>query len=199
MYSKPIQNLIRAFKRLPTVGERTAQRFVFSLLKSGKKDVAQLTIALKELMESIQSCNICWDFSDQSPCAVCSDPRRDTNTICVVAEPQDVQVIESVRIHAGRYHVLRGTLSTDIEESLTQLKIRELFDRIKQLEVQELILALNPDMNGETTALYLERTCKELRPDLKMTRLARGLPMGSDIQYADEMTLESAFKNRTSI
>jgi len=197
MYSSPIENLIKAFSKLPTVGQRTAERFVFYLLKSGKKDVAELTLALKELMDKIKSCEICWDFSDKSPCALCSNPQRNPKTICVVAQPQDRETVERTGEFQGQYHILRGTLKPDDEGITKFLKVNELMSRIKKNEVDEVILALNPDLNGETTMMYLEKQLKNVVPLIKVTRLARGLPMGSDLQYADEITLGSALKNRT--
>ncbi|HAT03861.1 MAG TPA: recombination protein RecR [Candidatus Magasanikbacteria bacterium] len=197
MYAKPIENLIKAFSSLPTVGPRTAERFVFHLLKKGKKDVGELTLALKELMDNIKSCEICWDFSDTSPCHFCSDARRDPKMICVVAQPQDRETIERTGEYHGQYHILRGTLKPDDDGIAQFLKLNELVNRIKKNEVDEIILALNPDINGETTMMYLERQIKNTAPETKVTRLARGLPMGSDLQYADEITLGSALKHRT--
>ncbi len=197
-YSPSIQNLIKAFRKLPTVGQRTAERFVFYLLKSGKKEVAEITLALKELIDNVKSCEICWDFADQSPCAICNNKTRDQNTICIISEPQDIQVIEGTGAYTGLYHVLRGVLEAG-EEDLGRLKIKELFEKLKNnTNITELILALNPDLSGETTMLFLEKNIKIKFPNLKVTRLARGLPMGSDLQYADEITLGSAIKNRTS-
>src|SRR3989339_510527 len=182
MYSKPIQNLIKAFSRLPSVGHRTAERFVFYLLKSGKKDVAELTIALKELIENIKSCEVCWDFADTSPCNFCTDTRRDHKVICVVCQPQDRETIEKTKEFTGVYHILRGTLKPDDENISKFLKINELMARLQKNVVDEVILALNPDINGETTMMYLERQIKKLKPEIRVTRLARGLPMGSDLQ-----------------
>ena len=195
MYAKPIEELIQAFSKLPTVGKRTAERFVFYLLRSGKKDAAELTLSLKQLIENVKSCETCWDFSDQSPCAICSNEKRDQQTICIVTQPQDVQVIEKTNDYNGTYHVLRGTLKPDDLESIRYLKIKELDEKDKK-NIKEIILALNPDLKGETTMMFLEKRLKELNPDIKITRLARGLPMGSDLQYADEITLGSAIKNR---
>lgn len=197
MYPKPIENLIRAFSRLPSVGRRTAERFVFYLLKTGKKDTAELTLALKNLIGNIKSCEICWDFSDQSPCAMCANKQRDASLICVVAESQDVQAIERTGSYHGRYHILRGTLTTDLGiTDQPNLKISELIQRVLENGIKEIILALNPDLNGETTMMYLEQTLKEKAPNVTVSRLARGLPMGSDLQYADEVTLASALKYR---
>lgn len=196
MYSRPIQQLIQAFRKLPSVGERTAERFVFHLLRSGKKDVAELTLALKHLIETVKSCEVCWNFSDQSPCEICRDQKRDHGVVCVMADPQDVQAIEKTGTYAGVYHVLRGVVKSDDEDSIRYLKIKELIDRSKKPETREIILAFNPDVPGETTMMYLEREIKSAAPTVKITRLARGLPMGSDLQYADEITLGSALKNR---
>lgn len=199
MYSKPIENLIRAFSRLPSVGRRTAERYVFHLLKAGKKDPAELALAIKNLVGSIKSCAICYDFSDRSPCVICADTKRLATQICVVAEPQDVQAIERTNAYTGRYHVLRGLIETEaIAGEENSLKIPELLHRATSEGITEIILALNPDLPGETTALYLEKELKTLSPTLVITRLARGLPMGSDLQYADEITLSSAFKHRTT-
>ncbi len=196
MYPRPIQNLISAFSKLPNVGERTAERYVFNLLKSGKKQVAELTLSLKELIAKIKSCEICCDFSDVSPCAICGDKKRDHSKICVVAEPQDVQAIERTGIYNGLYHVLRGTLKADDMENVKKLKISELIKRSKERKNREIVLAFNPDLEGETTMMYLQKEIKKTNPKIKITRLARGLPMGSDLQYADEITLSSALKNR---
>ncbi|HBU06774.1 MAG TPA: recombination protein RecR [Candidatus Magasanikbacteria bacterium] len=193
MFSKSIQQLITAFSKLPSVGERTAERYVFYLLKSGKKDAGEITLALKNLIDTVKSCEICWDFSDSSPCTICSDKKRDTKTICVVAEPQDIQAIEKTDEYNGLYHVLRGVIKADDDE-LNNLKIKELITRAKT--ATEIIFALNPDLNGENTTMYLIDKLKTINPKLKLTRLARGLPMGSDLQYADEITLGSAIKNR---
>ncbi|MFA5813479.1 MAG: recombination mediator RecR [Patescibacteria group bacterium] len=207
MYPPPIQQLLSAFSNLPTVGPRTAERFVFYLLKSGKKDVAELTLALKNLITQVKSCEICWDFSDTSPCKICTDTKRDHSTICVVEESQDLQAIEKTREYNGIYHVLRGTITPDEEESVKYLKVAELLKRINTKSVnqdyplsvspKEVILALNHNLDGENTMMFLEKKLKETNPNLKITRLARGLPMGSDLQYADEITLGSALKNRT--
>jgi len=197
MYSKPIQQLIRAFSKLPSVGPRTAERFVFHLLKSGKKDVAEITNALKGLIEHIQSCATCWDFSDESPCAICANTKRMQHVLCVVKESQELQQLEKTGVFTGRYHVLRGVIKPGNPDSAKFLKVTELLKRIQDEKITEVILALNPDLSGETTMLYLESEIKKTTPSVIISRLARGLPMGSDLQYADEITLGSALKNRT--
>lgn len=194
MYSKSIQNLIDAFRKLPTVGQRTAERFVFYLLKSGKKEVGEITLALKELIDNVKSCEVCWDFSDNNPCAICNNKTRDASLLCVISESQDMPALERTGMYNGLYHVLRGVIEPRANEELERIKIKELFKRIEK--TKEIILALNPDLAGETTMLYFEKEIKRLSPNLKITRLARGLPVGSDIQYADEITLGSAIKNR---
>jgi len=196
MYSRPIAQLIKALSRLPSVGERTAERYAFYLLKSGKKEVQSLINSLTDFMSTMRSCEICQDFSDQSPCVICSKKDRQNNgIICVVSEPQDVQAIEESGSYRGRYHVLRGTLSPD-EDDTKSLKIPELLKRLHESGLSEIILALNHDMAGETTALYLEKKIKAERPSIIVSRLARGLPMGSDLKYADAVTLGSALQNR---
>ncbi len=197
MYSKPIHTLIRALSRLPSVGPRTAERFVFHMLKSGKKEVSDLSLALQELMRTIRSCEICWDFSDHNPCAICSNKKRDSTTIAVVAEPQDVQALEKIGSYTGVYHILRGTLSADMDKQTGSVKINELFKRIQSNPTKEIILALNPNMDGETTMMYFESEIKRKFPTVIVSRLARGLPTGSELQYADEITLENALKSRT--
>ncbi|OGH83758.1 MAG: recombination protein RecR [Candidatus Magasanikbacteria bacterium RIFOXYA2_FULL_44_8] len=199
MYSRSITNLIQALKKLPSVGERTAERYVFHLLKKGKGEVNDLRSALDELLTNTKSCEVCWNFSDSTPCNICRDTKRDHTTVCVVADPQDVPAIEKTGAHAGAYHVLRGVLETADEENFARIKIRELLKRIHptaKTKIYEIILALNPDLPGETTAMYLEKNIVKINPKIKVTRLARGLPMGSDLQYADEITLASALKNR---
>lgn len=197
MYSKPIYNLIRMLGKLPSVGPRTAERFVFHLLKSGKKEVGDLSLALQELMHTIKSCAVCFDFSDRSPCTICQDKRRNQSLIAVVAESQDVQAIEKIGIYPGVYHVLRGTLRADMEEQVSQNKIPELLKRLESGSIKEVILALNPNMDGETTMMFLEQEIKKNFPQVTLSRLARGLPTGSELQYADEITLENALKSRT--
>jgi recombination protein RecR len=196
-YSKSIQNLINSFRKLPSVGHRTAERFVFYLLKSGKKEVAEITLALKELIDNVKSCESCWDFADANPCTICSNKMRDQTLLCIVSEPQDIPIIEKTRAFNGLYHVLRGAVEADAND-LEKLKIKELFTKLEKTStLTEVILALNPDLAGETTMLFLEKRISELNKSITITRLARGLPMGSDLQYADEITLGSAIKNRT--
>lgn len=198
MYSSSINKLIEALKKLPSVGQRTAERFVFYWLKSGKKEVNELRDALNDLLQNTKSCEICWNFDDNSPCHICDDSKRNKGTVCVVADPQDLVAIENTHEYGGLYHVLRGTINPDDDEAgIAKIKIGELKKRISNKEIKEVILALSPDLSGETTMMYIKKELLQINPDLKVTRLARGLPLGSDLQYADEITLISALKNRT--
>lgn len=196
MYAAPIEKLIDALKKLPSVGQKTAERFVFHWLASGKKEVNDLRGALEDLLKNVKSCEVCWNFTDATPCQICASVKRDHTAVCVVAEPPDIVAIEKTGEYHGTYHVLRGLIDVSAETELSDLKIKELWRRLNEHKITEVILALNPDLPGETTAMYLEREIKTKWPKIKTTRLARGLPMGSNLQYADEITLGSALKNR---
>lgn len=199
MYSPSINKLIDAFKKLPSVGQHTAERYVFNLLKSGKVEVNELRNALDNLLKNTKSCEMCWNFSDFNPCEICSNKERNQNQICIVGEATSVPALEKTGMYTGVYHILRGAIDASDEDTLKELKIKELLQRIKNNQTtEEIILALNPDILGETTMLYLEKQIKLINPQIKITRLARGLPMGSDLQYSDEITLGSALKNRFS-
>ncbi len=198
MYSRSITNLIEALKKLPGVGARTAERYVFHLLKSGRGEVSDLRSTLEALLKNTEGGEVGGNVAATSPCPICGDTKRDHTTVCAVADPQDLAAIEQTGEYRGIYHVLRGTLDPSDEETLLQTKIRELIKRAgnKNGQIKEIILALNPDLAGETTAMFLENQIKNLNPGVRVSRLARGLPMGADLQYADEITLASALKNR---
>lgn len=200
-FPSPIQNLIDHFSRLPGVGPKTALRFVFYLLKQPKEEVEKFATALGVIKSSISTCSICQNFSEKDPCPICSNPKRDQSTICIVAEHQDLPVIENTGEYHGTYHVLGGVLDTLHGITPEQLKIKELINRIKISDgkIREIILALNPDLEGETTMLYLTKLIKSFNKSIKVTRLARGLPMGSDLEYADEITVSDALKGRKEI
>lgn len=197
-FPPPLQNLIDYFSKLPGVGPKTALRFVFYLLKQPKDEVAKFAAALGALKSSIATCGVCQNFSEKNPCPICADSRRDHGTICVVAEHQDLPVIENTSEYHGTYHVLGGVLDPLHGITPDQLKIKELVARIKNSNgaMKEIILALNPDLEGETTMLYLTKLIKSFGKPIKITRLARGLPMGSDLEYADEVTVSDALKGR---
>jgi len=206
-----LQNLIDHFSRLPGVGPKTALRFVFYLLKQPKEEVAKFAAAIGVMENQIATCNVCQNFSEKNPCPICADSRRDHGTICVVAEHQDLPVIENTNEYHGTYHVLGGVLDPLHGVTPDQLKIKELVARLKNSPpkadpplaengaIKELILALNPDLEGETTMLYLTKLVKSFGKPIKITRLARGLPMGSDLEYADEVTVSDALKGRKEI
>ena len=199
MYPSSIQQLIDRFTKLPGVGPKTAERFVFYLLKRGRREAEYLSQSLTTLLERARSCSLCFDFADDDRCPICANPARDSSAICVVADPQDVQAIERSGAFRGRYHVLRGVLDPARDIGPEQLKINELFERIKTSAppITEIILALNPDLPGETTTLYLTKQLKAYA--IRITRLARGLPLGSDLDYADEITLTDALKGRQTL
>jgi recombination protein RecR len=201
MYSSSIHRVIQELKKLPSVGQHTAERFVIYWLKSGKKDVTELMLSLKDLLEKVKSCEICSNFDDTSPCSICSDLKRDHYTICVVENISDLASIEKTKEYNGTYQVLRGLITSTDDDGLQKTKVNELFDRVLSAlktdkPLKEIILALNPNVAGETTMLYIKNELKKIHPLLVVTRLARGLPMGSDIVYADNITLGSALKAR---
>jgi len=196
-----LQNLIDYFSRLPGVGPKTALRFVFYLLKQPKEEVAKFAATIGAVKNQIATCQVCQNFSEKNPCPICADSRRDHSIICVVAEHQDLPVIENTNEYRGTYHVLGGVLDPLHGITPDQLKIKELVARIQNSngKIIEIILALNPDLEGETTMLYLMKLIKSFGKPIKITRLARGLPMGSDLEYADEVTVSDALKGRKEI
>ena len=194
MYSTPINNLIAALKKLPSVGQKTAERFVFHWLASGKKEVNDLKAALGDLLEKVKSCEICWNFSDASPCPICQNIKRDHATICVVAEAPDIVVIEKTGEYNGVYHVLLGSLSPLDGIGPADLKIKELLDRVKKEHFKEIIIATDFNTEGEATSLYLLKVLKG--SGAKLTRVAYGIPVGGDLEYADQATIIKAFEGR---
>ncbi len=195
-YPDAIKTLIDELSSLPGLGPKTAERIVFYLLKQGNGTINNLTESLAVLSKSVTICKYCHNVSTYSPCQICSDTKRDKTTVCVVAYPQDVLVIEKTGDYRGLYHVLGGTINPVEGITPEQLKIGELTSRIqKQIpKISEVIIATNPDLEGESTAMYLSRLIKPL--NIKVTRLAKGLPMGSDLEYADEITVSNAIKGR---
>ncbi|HLD28427.1 MAG TPA: recombination mediator RecR [Patescibacteria group bacterium] len=198
MYPKLIQNLIYQFAKLPSIGPKTAERLVFYLLNQPESRLHEFAEAIEHIKENITICQICYNFSTDDPCHICSDSQRSKELICVVAKPQDVEVLEKTGSFAGLYHILGGYIQPTENLGPEKLKIKELISRVKNNGIKEIILALNPDMVGETTTLYLSKLLNQF-PDLKVTRLARGLPMGADLEYADEVTLENAMMSRIEI
>ncbi len=196
MYEGVVQDLIDELGRLPGVGPKSAQRIAFHLLQADEPDVRRLADVLIEVKARVRFCSICFNVSEAELCRICSDPRRDTTVLCVVEEYKDVVAIERTREFKGRYHVLGGAISPIDGIGPEQLRVRELMMRLSDGTVTELILATDPNLEGEATATYLTRMLKDL--DLTVTRLASGLPVGGDLEYADEVTLGRALAGRRS-
>jgi recombination protein RecR len=194
VYDGVVQNLIDELGRLPGVGPKGAQRIAFYLLGADPADVRRLAAALVEVTEQIRFCRVCGNVAVDEECRICQDPRRDPSVICVVEEPKDVAAIEKIREFRGRYHVLGGAISPIDGIGPEDLRIRELMARLSDGGVTELILATDPNLEGEATATYLARLVKPL--GLRVTRPASGLPVGGDLEYADEVTLGRAFEGR---
>lgn len=190
---KSIQNLIEAFERLPGIGPKTAQRLTFYLLNAPKEEAQALAKAALEMKEKTILCKICFNIGEESPCNICADSSRDQSVIMVVGSPLDVLSLEKANFK-GLYHVLHGVISPLENIGPDEIHIRELLPRLKGDKVKELILATNPTMEGEATAMYIQRLISPL--GVKVTRIARGLPVGSDIEYADETTLSRALEGR---
>ena len=194
-YAQPIARLIEELNRLPGIGVKTAQRLAFHLLGRPGEDVRRLAAAIVAARDNVRNCSICSNFTDCDPCRICSDARRDRTMICVVEDPRDFVAMEKTREYNGLYHILMGTLSPMEGVGPDDLRIKELLHRLTPASgVTEIILATNPDVEGEATALYLARLLKPL--GLRVTRLARGLPMGGELEYADEVTLGRALAGR---
>ena len=194
MYEGVVQDLIDELGRLPGVGPKSAQRIAFHLLQADPVDVRRLADVLIEVKAKVQFCSTCFNVSEDEQCRICRDPRRDPGVLCVVEEYKDVVAIERTREYRGRYHVLGGAISPIDGIGPDQLRVRELMTRLADGAVTEVILATDPNLEGEATATYLTRRLKVL--DLRVTRLASGLPVGGDLEYADEVTLGRAFAGR---
>jgi len=196
-FPTPIQQLIEAFRQLPGIGQKTSERFVFHLLAQPKNRLDELAASLSNIREKIVACGTCGTYTEQSPCSICRDPGRDPSLICVVATSADQLAIEQTGEFKGRYHILGGVLNPIEGVTPDELRVAPLLERIKSNGIKEILIATNPDMEGEATAIYLYRTLSPL--GLTVTRLARGLPMGSDLEYADEITLGNAIKGRSQM
>ncbi len=196
-YPDALSRLIQEFMRLPGIGPKTAQRLAFFVLRMDERDVASLAAALSDAKRKIGRCSTCFNLADTQPCRICGDPRRDHSVICVVEEANDLIAMEKARTYNGLYHVLEGALSPLEGVGPEALRLPELMKRVKAGGVKEVILATNPTVEGEATALYIARLCKPL--GLKVTRIARGVPVGGDLEYADEVTLARALEGRRDI
>jgi recombination protein RecR len=199
IYAPPVQRLITELGRLPGVGNRTAQRLAFHLLRASDEDAGALAEAIKEVKEKIGLCEVCFNLADGPRCRICQDERRDAALICVVEEPGDVIPIERTHEYRGRYHVLGGALSPIDGVDPEDLKIAELFTRVEEGGVREVVLATNPTTTGEATALHIAEALRSRAPDVSVTRLASGLPVGADLEYADEITLGKALSGRRKL
>ena len=195
LYPASIQNLIDHFCKLPTVGPKTAERYVFYLLKQSPQQIQALALALNDLPEKIQRCSQCRAYSSDDPCEICSDKNRNTQLLCIIEKSQDQGVIERTKQFNGQYFILGELLNTLENVGPEQLPLKELQRLIKKNEVKELIIGLNFNVEGESTAIYL----KKIFSDLKVTRLAHGLPAGSDLEYADKLSLANALKYRNTL
>ncbi len=194
MYEGVVQDLIEELGRLPGVGPKSAQRIAFHLLAADPGDVRRLVEVLTTVKEKVRFCTICGNVAEDAQCRICRDPRRDLSVVCVVEEPKDVLAVERTREFRGRYHVLGGAISPIEGIGPEDLRVRELMTRLADGVVSELILATDPNLEGEATATYLARLVKPM--GLRVTRLASGLPVGGDLEYADEVTLGRAFEGR---
>jgi recombination protein RecR len=199
VYAPPVQRLITEFSKLPGIGGRTAQRLAFHVLRSDDEEAYALADAIREVKQRVGLCETCFNLAEGPICRICDDSRRDPDLICVVEEPADVISIERTHEFSGRYHVLGGALSPIDGVDPEDLKIAELYRRVEQGEVREVVIATNPTTTGEATALHIAAGIRVLSPDVSVTRLASGLPVGADLEYADELTLGRAFSGRRAV
>lgn len=198
MFEGPVQNLIDELAQLPGVGPKGAARIAFYVMQRPKEDVYRLAEAFTEVAEKVQFCAICFNISEAEICRICQDPRRDNQIICVVEEPKDIVAIEKTHEFRGRYHVLGGAIDPMRNIGAQDLHIKELMQRLNDPEISEIILALNPTVEGDATATYLTRFLADI-PNINVSRPASGLPVGADLEYADEVTLGRAFSGRRKI
>ncbi|MBX6395305.1 MAG: recombination protein RecR [Alicyclobacillaceae bacterium] len=197
IFPEPISQLIDGFMKLPGIGPKTAQRLAFHVLHMADEDVEHLSKALLAVKKDLKYCRICCNITDVDPCVICQDELRDRRIICVVQDPRDVAAMERTREYNGLYHVLHGAISPMEGIGPDDIRIKELLDRLREAPPEELILATNPTVEGEATAMFLSRLVKPL--GVRVTRIARGLPVGGDLEYADEMTLSQALEGRREI
>ncbi len=196
-YALPIANLIDQFSKLPGIGRKTAQRLAFFILEMEEIEAEKLSYAITNAKKSIRLCSICCNLTEEDPCNLCSDDRRDKSIICVVEGPKDVIAMERSRDYKGYYHVLHGVISPMDNVGPNDIKMKELLNRLTDERVEEIIVATNPTVEGEATSLYLSKLIKPL--GVKVTRIAHGIPVGGDLEYFDEVTLSRAMENRIEI
>ncbi len=196
-YAKPMARLIEELRRLPGIGSKSAQRIAFHILKAGTHDVERLTAALRDVKESIRLCDLCNNVTEVTPCAYCADPSRNAKLLCVIEGPEDILPIENTGQYRGYYHVLHGALSPLHGIGPEQLRTANLVERLKSGAVEEVIVATNPNVEGEATAVYLSKLLKPL--GVRVTRIAMGMPVGGDLEYADQVTISKAMEGRREI
>lgn len=196
-YSEPIDRLINEFSKLPGIGRKTAQRLAFHVINMNIKDVTGLSKALVDVKNEIKYCSVCCNISDTEVCPICANSHRDPSTICVVEDPRDVAAMERTKDYSGRYHVLNGVISPMDGIGPDMLNIKELISRLGDGSVKEIIMATNPTIEGEATAMYISRLVKPM--GIKVTRIAHGLPVGGDLEYADDVTISKALEGRREI
>jgi len=199
VYAAPVQRLISELGKLPGIGNRTAQRLAFHILRTDPADANALADAIREVKERITACEVCFNLAEGPLCTICTDSRRDETLICVVEEPGDVIPVERTHEYRGRYHVLGGALSPIDGVDPEHLRIAELYRRVEEAGIREVVLATNPTTTGEATALHIAAGVRERSTDIVITRLASGLPVGGDLEYADEVTLGRAFSGRRAV
>ncbi|CEQ10445.1 DNA repair and recombination protein [[Clostridium] sordellii] len=196
-YSGPISTLIEEFSKLPGVGRKTAQRLAFHVINMNMNDVEALSKAIVEAKKEIKYCSICYNITDKDPCSMCSNKNRDSSVICVVEDPRDVAAMERTKEFNGQYHILNGVISPMDGIGPDMIRIKELIQRLGNQDVREIIMATNPTIEGEATAMYIARLLKPM--GIKVTRIAHGLPVGGDLEYADEVTISKALEGRREI
>lgn len=196
-YPEPVARLVEHFMKLPGIGPKTATRLAFHVLGMSEADVQQFAQALRDVKTKLTECAVCCNITDSSPCTICKDPSRDASVLCVVQDPRDVVAMEKTREFHGLYHVLHGAISPMEGVGPGDIRVRELLQRVADSEVSEVILATNPNVEGEATALYISRLLKPF--PVTVTRIAHGLPVGGDLEYADEVTLAKALEGRRRI
>lgn len=196
--ARPIQKLINAFEQLPGIGPKTAQRLTFYLLHVPQAKLEEFGLAISHLKKNTKVCSLCFNISETDPCQICSDPSRDKERICIVEQPLDILAIEKANAYKGQYHVLHGAINPLANIGPEQLHIYDLLPRLKNDIIKEIIVATNPTMEGEATAMYINRIIAKTLKDkkIKVTRIGRGLPTGADLEYADEITLSKSFEGR---
>jgi len=199
LFSPPVNRLITELSKLPGIGQRTAQRLAFHILRVSEQDAFSLSAAIREVKERVGLCEVCFNLAEGPRCGICTDERRDRSVICVVEEPADVVPIERTHEYRGLYHVLGGALSPIDGVDPEDLKITELVERVRDSDVAEVVIATNPTTSGEATGFFIAEALRALGKDVAVTRLASGLPVGADLEYADEITLGKALAGRRAL